>query len=127
MGEGLLALVGVARGDGPDQADEIARKLVHLRIFADEDRRMNRSLIDVAGTLCVVAQFTLYGDTSQGRRPFFGRAAPAQEAAPLVERVAEIAHAAGVPVVTGRFQAMMDVELVNMGPVTILLDTDTGS
>lgn len=124
MGAGLLALVGVASGDGPGQAQELARKLVHLRLFADAEGRMNRSLIDVAGTLCVVSQFTLYGDARQGRRPSFVQAAPAEQAEPLIERVTEAARGHGVDVVAGRFQAMMDVELVNDGPVTLLLDTD---
>jgi D-tyrosyl-tRNA(Tyr) deacylase len=124
MGEGLLALVGVAREDGPGQAGEMARRLVHLRVFGDERGRMNRSLLEVGGTLGVVSQFTLYGDARQGRRPFFGRAAPAEAAEPLVESLVAAARGHGAPVVTGRFQAMMDVELVNAGPVTILLDTE---
>lgn len=124
MGEGLLALVGVAREDGPEQADELARKLVHLRVFADEDQRMNRSLLDVRGTLGVVSQFTLFGDVRQGRRPFFGGAAPPEQAERLIERVVDVARAEGAPVVTGRFRAMMDLELLNAGPVTILLDTE---
>ncbi|MDJ0847438.1 MAG: D-aminoacyl-tRNA deacylase [Myxococcota bacterium] len=124
MGEGLLVFVGVAREDGARQADELARKLVHLRVFADEASRMNRSLLDVGGTLGVVSQFTLLGDARQGRRPFFGAAAAADQAESLIGRVVEAARAEGVPVVTGRFQARMDVELVNAGPVTILLDTD---
>ena len=124
MGEGLLALVGVAREDGPEQADELARKLVHLRVFADEEERMNRSLLDVQGTLGVVSQFTLFGDARQGRRPSFGRAAPPEQAERLIERVVDVARAEGAPVVTGRFRAMMDLELLNAGPVTILLDTE---
>ncbi len=124
MGEGLLALVGVAREDGPEQADERARKLVHLRVFADEDQRLNRSLLDVRGTLGVVSQFTLFGDARQGRRPSFGRAAPPEQAGRLIERVVDVARAEGAPVVTGRFRAMMDLELLNAGPVTILLDTE---
>ena len=124
MDQGLLALVGVAREDGIPQAEELARKLVHLRVFADDASRMNRSLLDVGGTLGVVSQFTLLGDARQGRRPFFGAAAPAEQAEALIERVVEAARTEGAPVVTGRFQAMMDVELVNTGPVTILLDTD---
>ncbi len=124
MGEGLLALVGVAREDGPEQADELARKLVHLRVFADEEERMNRSLLDVQGTLGVVSQFTLFGDARQGRRPSFGRAAPPEQAERLIERLVDVARAEGAPVVTGRFRAMMDLELLNAGPVTILLDTE---
>jgi len=123
MREGLLALVGVAVDDTPADAAELARKLVGLRVFADADGRMNRSLLDTGGTLGVVSQFTLLGDARQGRRPSYVRAAPADRAAPLLEAVLEAARAAGVPVVAGRFQAAMDVSLVNAGPVTILLDT----
>ena len=124
MGEGLLALVGVGSGDAPSDSAELARRIVHLRIFEDESERMNRSLIDVAGTLAVVSQFTLFGDTRKGRRPSFVRAASAELAAPLVEAVAEAAREQGVTVVTGRFQTRMNVSLVNTGPVTILLDTE---
>jgi D-tyrosyl-tRNA(Tyr) deacylase len=124
MGGGLLALVGVARGDGPEQARELARKLVHLRVFEDADGRMNRGLLETGGTLGVVSQFTLLGDARQGRRPSFVDAAPAEEAEPLVEALAEEARRAGAPVVTGRFRTRMEVELVNAGPVTLLLDTE---
>jgi D-tyrosyl-tRNA(Tyr) deacylase len=124
MGEGLLALVGVGRRDTRASADELARRLVHLRIFADAEQRMNRSLLETGGTLGVVSQFTLFGDARQGRRPFFGEAMPGEQAAPLIEAVAEAARALGAPVVCGRFGARMDVELVNAGPVTLLLDTD---
>ena len=124
MGEGLLAFVGVGREDGVQQAEDLARRLVHLRIFGDDAGRMNRSLLDVGGTLGVVSQFTLFGDARQGRRPFFGDAAPAEQAAPLIERLIAAAEALGVRVARGRFQAMMEVGLVNVGPVTILLDTE---
>jgi D-tyrosyl-tRNA(Tyr) deacylase len=124
MGEGLLALVGVGRRDTAASAGELARRIVHLRIFADAEQRMNRSLLETGGTLGVVSQFTLFGDARQGRRPFFGDAMPAGEAAPLVEAVVQAARALGAPVVCGRFGASMDVELVNSGPVTLLLDTD---
>ena len=124
MGEGLLALVGVGRDDTPAQAEDLAQRLVHLRIFNDENQRMNRSLLDTGGTLGLVSQFTLYGDARHGRRPSFAGAAPAAQAAPLMEVLAEAALGLGVSVVSGRFQAMMEVELVNSGPVTILLDTD---
>jgi D-tyrosyl-tRNA(Tyr) deacylase len=123
MGPGLLALVGVAREDGPADADELARRLVQLRVFADANERMNRSLLEVGGTLGLVSQFTLYGDTRRGRRPFFGRAAPPEQAEALLERLAGEARRLGAAVVTGRFRAKMDVELVNEGPVTLLLDT----
>ncbi len=124
MGEGLLALVGVGREDGPAQAEELARKLVHLRVFHDEEGRMNRSLLETGGQLGVVSQFTLFGDARRGRRPSFTGAAPPERAEPLIRAVIDTASAAGVSVITGRFRAMMDVELLNAGPVTILLDTE---
>jgi len=124
MGEGLLALVGVGREDGQKQAEELARKLVHLRVFHDRDGKMNRSLIETGGQLGVVSQFTLFGDARRGRRPSYTDAAPPERAEPLIQAVVEAASTAGVSVITGRFRAMMDVELVNAGPVTILLDTD---
>jgi len=123
MREGLLALVGVAEEDEGADAAEMARKLVGLRVFPDGQGRMNRSLLDTGGTLGVVSQFTLLGDARQRRRPSFARAAPAARAAPLIDAVIEAARAAGVPVVSGRFQAAMEVTLVNTGPVTILVDT----
>jgi D-tyrosyl-tRNA(Tyr) deacylase len=124
MGEGLLALVGVGREDGQKQAEELAHKLVHLRVFKDEEGRMNRSLLDAGGQLGVVSQFTLFGDARRGRRPSYAGAAAPERAEPLIRAVVEAARAAGVSVITGRFRAMMEVELVNTGPVTILLDTD---
>jgi D-tyrosyl-tRNA(Tyr) deacylase len=124
MERGLLALVGVGREDGPDDARELAQKLVHLRVFPDDEGRMNRSLLDVGGTLGVVSQFTLYGDARKGRRPFFGAAAPPEQAAPLVAAVVEAARTLGADVVTGRFRTQMEISLVNEGPVTILLDTE---
>jgi D-tyrosyl-tRNA(Tyr) deacylase len=126
MGPGLLALVGVGRADGPEQARALARKLVGLRVFEDAEGRMNRSLLEVSGALGVVSQFTLFGDARRGRRPSFVEAAPAEQAEPLVAEVAEEARRAGAPVVTGRFRAHMEVELVNDGPVTLLLDTEGG-
>jgi D-tyrosyl-tRNA(Tyr) deacylase len=123
MGPGLLALVGVARGDGAAEAAELARKLVHLRVFEDEAGRMNRSLLETGGSLGVLSQFTLMGDARQGRRPSFTAAAPPEQAEPLVESLVATARALGVMVVTGRFRARMEVSLVNEGPVTILLDT----
>jgi D-tyrosyl-tRNA(Tyr) deacylase len=123
MSGGLLCLVAVAPDDREAQADALARKLIHLRIFADAEGRMNRSLLDVGGTLGVVSQFTLYGETRKGRRPFFGNAAPPAVAAPLLDRLCGEARSAGVDVVSGRFGADMEVELVNAGPVTLILDT----
>ncbi len=124
MGPGLLALVGVGLDDDESAAGELARKIVHLRIFADEDGRMNHSLLDVQGALGVVSQFTLFGDARKGRRPAFTAAAPAERAESLVHAVAEAARREGVSVVTGRFRAHMEVSLVNDGPVTLLLDTE---
>ena len=123
MGAGLLVLVGVGREDDEGHARELARKLVHLRVFEDDSGRPNRSLLDAGGTLGIVSQFTLMGDARQGRRPSYVAAAPAEIAEPLVEALAAAARALGARVVTGRFQAMMDVSLVNSGPFTILLDT----
>ena len=124
MQAGLLALVGVGLGDDEAHAAELARRLVGLRVFDDGAGRMNRSLLDAGGTLGVVSQFTLCGDTRSGRRPSYARAAPAAKAAPLVEAVAAAARAHGVAVVGGRFGAEMQVYLVNDGPVTLLLDTE---
>lgn len=124
MGEGLLALVGVGRDDGPEAARELARKLAGLRVFPDEGGRTNRALRETGGTLGLVSQFTLLGDVRKGLRPSYTEAAPPERAAPLVEAVAEAARGEGVTVVTGRFGATMDVALVNFGPVTVLLDTE---
>ena len=124
MGEGLLALVGVGVRDDEAQARELARRLVQLRVFPDAQGRMNRSLLEVGGTLGVVSQFTLFGDARHGRRPSYVDAAPGERAEPLVACVVESARALGAPVVTGRFGALMDVSLVNVGPVTLLLDTE---
>lgn len=124
MGAGLLALVGVARGDGPADAEALARKLVHLRVFADAAGRMNVSLLEAGATLGVVSQFTLLGDARQGRRPSWAEAAAPEQAEPLIEALCAAARGLGAPVVTGRFRAAMAVELVNEGPVTILLDTE---
>jgi len=123
MGVGLLALVGVAHGDTEVEAAALARRLVHLRVFPDAGGRMDRSLLDVGGTLGVVSQFTLLADTRQGRRPSYQGAAPAERAEPLVAALARTAAEMGVPVASGRFGADMQVELVNDGPVTLLLDT----
>jgi D-tyrosyl-tRNA(Tyr) deacylase len=123
MGAGLLALVGVAGGDREADARDLAAKLVNLRVFPDERGRMNRSLLETGGTLGVVSQFTLLGDTRKGRRPSYGAAAAPELAEPLIAALVATARAAGVTVVTGRFRAMMRVALVNEGPVTLLLDT----
>lgn len=123
IGRGLLVLLGVGREDGDAEADQLAEKVVNLRIFADEAGHMNRSLLDVGGELLVVSQFTLYGDARKGRRPSFVHAAPPAEAERLYGRFISQAAASGPRVASGVFQAMMDVGLVNEGPVTILLDS----
>jgi D-aminoacyl-tRNA deacylase len=117
IGRGLLVLLGVRSGDGPDDADRLVRKLLALRIFEDGEGRMNRSLGDAGGEVLCVSNFTLYGDTRKGNRPSFVEAAPPDEAEPLYERVRERLGAQG-----GRFGARMAVELVNDGPVTVLVE-----
>ena len=124
IGRGLLVLLGVASEDLESDADYLSDKIIDLRIFEDPDDRMNLSLVDIAGEMLVVSQFTLYGDTRRGRRPSFIKAAPPQEANELYEYFVERARSRIAKVETGRFQAMMDVELVNDGPVTIILDSE---
>ncbi len=123
MGPGLLALVGVARGDTPADAEQLASKLVHLRIFEDEQGRMNHSLLEAGGSLGIVSQFTLLGDCRRGRRPSYADAAAPEEAERLIELLLATARVLEVPLATGRFRAHMSVELTNDGPVTLLLDT----
>ena len=120
---GLLVLLGVARDDTRKDADYLVDKIVNLRIFNDEQGKMNRSLADIGGGLLVVSQFTLYGDTRRGRRPSYAEAAEPDLANSLYEYFVERARAAGIRVQTGVFQAMMAVSLVNDGPVTILLES----
>jgi D-tyrosyl-tRNA(Tyr) deacylase len=122
VGNGLCVLLGVARGDGDDAAAQLAGKIARLRVFPDDDGRFDRSLLDTGGAALVVSQFTLIADTAKGNRPSFSGAAPPEEAEPLVARVAAELRARGVPVETGVFGAHMAVELVNDGPVTIVLD-----
>ena len=117
IGPGLLVLLGVRRGDGTEEADRIARKLLGLRVFEDDDGRMNRSVEESGGELLCVSQFTLYGDVRKGNRPSFVEAAPPDEAEPLYERVRAALGAAG-----GVFGAHMEVALVNDGPVTLLVE-----
>jgi len=119
---GLCVLLGVARGDNEKMADALARKLTRLRIFPDDEGRFSRSVRDVGGSALVVSQFTLIADASKGNRPSFSDAAPADLAEPLYERFCDALRAEGVQVATGRFGALMQVELVNDGPVTIILD-----
>jgi D-tyrosyl-tRNA(Tyr) deacylase len=120
---GVCILLGVGRGDGPVQVDRLAGKVARLRIFPDEEGRFDRSLLDTGGGALVVSQFTLYGDARKGNRPSFTEAADPADAEPLYEAFCEALAAAGVgPVERGRFGASMQVELVNDGPVTILLE-----
>jgi len=123
IGPGLLVLLGVAQTDTPEQARWLADKVVGLRIFNDADGKMNLSLADVGGALLVVSQFTLYGDCRKGRRPSFLEAAPPEIAIPLYEKFVEEVKALGVSTATGRFGAMMQVELVNDGPVTLFVES----
>lgn len=123
IGQGLLALVGVDQGDGPSDIQYIASKIRDLRIFQDENDKMNRSVLDVKGEVLVVSQFTLSGDARNGRRPSFASAAPPEIARALYEDVVRELQTSGLRVATGEFQAMMRVALVNDGPVTILLDS----
>jgi D-aminoacyl-tRNA deacylase len=117
IGPGLLVLLGVHRDDGEAEADRIAEKLLALRVFGDDEGRMNRSVVDVGGEILCVSQFTLYGDTRKGTRPSFGDAAAGEVAEPLYERVRERLGAEG-----GVFGAKMDVALVNDGPVTLVIE-----
>ncbi len=123
IGPGLLVLLGVGRGDAETDADELAEKIAHLRVFPDEDGRMNRSVLEAGGAVLVVPQFTLYGDCRKGRRPSYVEAAPPEEADPLFRRFVEAVRRSGLTVAQGVFRAAMDVSLVNRGPVTLLLDS----
>jgi D-tyrosyl-tRNA(Tyr) deacylase len=124
IGAGLVVLLGVGRGDGPEDATYIATKIREIRIFeGDAGRHMDRSVVDVGGGVLVVSQFTLYGDIRKGRRPAFDEAASPDVARTLYESVVRELRAAQLPVATGEFQAMMRVELVNDGPVTVLIDS----
>jgi D-tyrosyl-tRNA(Tyr) deacylase len=124
IGNGLMILLGVGREDTPAVAASLAEKVANLRIFEDEQGKMNRSLLDVKGAALVVSQFTLYGDARGQRRPSFISAAPPEKAKALYEEFTVGLQGLGVTVATGVFQTMMSVELVNEGPVTILLDSD---
>lgn len=129
IGKGLVLLLAIAKDDTPEAGRYLAAKIVNLRVFDDEAGRMNRSLLDLgpeAGILCI-SQFTLYGDCRKGRRPGYDRAAPPEQARPLYERFLDDLRGLGVRVEAGQFQAMMEVELVNDGPVTLLLDSERSS
>lgn len=122
--QGLLVLLGVGQGDTRAEADYLVEKIVNLRVFTDREGKMNRSLLDIGAQLLVVSQFTLYGDCRRGRRPSYSDAAPPALAEELYEYFVARATQAGIRTETGIFQAMMDVELVNDGPVTLLLDSN---
>lgn len=124
IGPGVLVLVGIAREDTREAGRALAEKIAGLRIFNDDQARMNRDLHEAGGAALVVSEFTLYGDCRKGRRPSYVQAARPEDARPLYHAFVESLAALGVKVETGEFQAMMDVELVNDGPVTLLLDSD---
>ncbi len=121
--KGLLVLLGVAKGDTPSDADYIANKIINLRIFEDDDAKMNRSLLSIGGKMLVVSQFTLLGDCRKGRRPSFAAAASPLKAAELYEYFVQQVRRLGIAVETGRFQAIMEVTLINDGPVTLVLES----
>ena len=125
IGQGLMVLLGITEGDGQEQCDFLADKLVHLRIFTDEQEKMNLSLQDINGEMLIVSQFTLYGDCKKGRRPSFVAAARPETAVPLYEYFIDAVKRQGVKkVATGQFGADMQVYIQNDGPVTLMLDTD---
>ncbi|MGB2982990.1 MAG: D-aminoacyl-tRNA deacylase [Candidatus Bipolaricaulia bacterium] len=121
---GLLLLVGIAPEDGTIDLARLARKITTLRVFEDEEGKMNRSVLDSGGEILAVSQFTLYGDTRKGRRPSFVGAAPPDVAQPLFDKLVTAIEEEGVPIQTGRFGAKMAVELVNSGPVTLILEVE---
>jgi len=123
IGTGLCVLLGVARGDGPAEAERLAGRVARLRIFPDAEGRFDRNVLDVGGAALVVSQFTLIADTAKGNRPSFTAAAPPEEAEPVYERFCEALRELRVAVETGLFGARMQVELVNDGPVTVILET----
>jgi D-tyrosyl-tRNA(Tyr) deacylase len=123
IGRGLVVLVGICDGDDAKAIAFLVDKTVNLRIFPDDDDKMNRSVLDIGGGVLIVSQFTLYGDCRKGRRPSFVGAAGPEVAIPLYEAFVERMRSTGIPVQTGRFGAMMDVELINEGPVTLIIDS----
>jgi D-aminoacyl-tRNA deacylase len=124
IGRGLLVLIGITSTDGVDQVEWAADKICNLRIFNDDEGKMNRSLRDVGGDVLLVSQFTLYGDARRGRRPSFVHAAQGEEAEAVYDRIVDAVQSRGITCETGEFGAVMKVSLVNEGPVTILLDSE---
>jgi D-tyrosyl-tRNA(Tyr) deacylase len=123
IGKGLLVLLGIGNGDSAKEADYLLEKIINLRIFEDSGGKLNLSLLDIKGALMVISQFTLYADCRKGRRPSFTDAAPPETAKALYEYFLDKARLTGLAIASGIFQAMMEVELINSGPVTILLDS----
>jgi D-tyrosyl-tRNA(Tyr) deacylase len=123
IGPGLLVLLGVAAGDTSREADWLAAKIAHLRIFEDADGKLNRSLLESGGEMLVVSQFTLYGDCRKGRRPSFAKASPPEKGQALYDRFVDQIRDLGIAAATGRFRSLMDVRLVNHGPVTLIVDS----
>ena len=123
IGPGLLVLLGIHKNDTEKDAATLADKIANLRVFPDQDKLMNLSILNVGGDMLVVSQFTLYGDCRKGRRPSYSSAAPPELANRLYELFMDEVQKIGIPVAAGKFQAMMDVELINRGPVTLLLDS----
>ena len=122
IGFGILVLLGVEKGDTQENAEKLTKKIVTLRIFEDENKKMNKSLMDVNGEMLIVSQFTLCGDCKKGTRPSFDKSAPPEIAEELYEKFIKIVEAYNIPVKTGKFRAMMDVELINNGPVTFIIE-----
>lgn len=122
---GLVVLVGLRAGDSMESASKLARKLLELRIFEDDEGKMNRSVADIGGGILVVSQFTLYGDTRKGRRPSFTETMPPDQAEPMYRRFIKLLEGSGLNVATGVFGAKMEVEIINDGPVTFILEDET--
>jgi D-aminoacyl-tRNA deacylase len=127
IGKGILTLLGVGLGDTEKELEWMIQKIAKLRIFEDEQGKMNRSLLDTAGEHLIVSQFTLYADTRKGNRPSFISAAPPEVAKPMYEKALELSRGLGIKTAGGQFQAYMDVSLLNDGPVTIILETGSGN
>lgn len=124
IGRGFVVLLGVGKSDTETAAEALAEKIANLRVFDDDQGKMNRSVLDISGQVLCVSQFTLYGDCRKGRRPSYDQAAAPDQALLLYESFVKCLRQLGIPTETGRFRAMMDVELINDGPVTLLLDSD---